>query len=189
MSGSADGSTKGRLLVAAPALIDPNFFRTVVLMVEHTEDGAAGVVINRPTDVELAGGPLEEWTDLAASPPLVFEGGPVSREHAICLARVYPNTALDSWQPVVGGVGVVDLGAEQHTLRTALDQVRVFSGYAGWGPGQLEAEIDEGAWFVLDADPNDALSTEPGGLWRTVLKRQGGSLALVASFPPDPNMN
>ena len=189
MSGSFDGSVKGRLLVAAPALVDPNFFRTVVLMVEHTDEGAAGVVINRPTDTALAGGPLEEWSDLAAQPALVFEGGPVSREHAVCLGRVRLNSTLEAWQPVIGGIGVVDLGAEAGVLRTALAQVRVFSGYAGWGPGQLEDEIAEGAWYLLDADPDDALCTEPGGLWGAVLRRQGGSLALVASFPADPNLN
>lgn len=189
MSDHGGECVKGRLLVAAPALVDPNFFRTVVLMVEHTDEGAAGVVINRPTDTALSEGPLDEWSDIAADPALVFEGGPVSRESAVCLGHLRPQVSTDGWQQVIGGVGVVDLGAESSTLRTTVDRVRVFSGYAGWGPGQLEEEIAEGAWFVLDADPEDAMCGEPGGLWRFVLRRQGGNLALVASFPADPTMN
>jgi putative transcriptional regulator len=93
------------------------------------------------------------------------------------------------WEQVVGELGVVDLGAEGGTVRTALDRVRIFAGYAGWDAGQLESELEEGSWYVLDADQEDALSSEPGGLWRFVLRRQGGKLALVSSFPADPNMN
>jgi putative transcriptional regulator len=180
---------KGRLLVATPGLVDANFFRAVVLLVEHNDEGAAGVVLNRPSDVALNDGPLEEWQDMAADPPLVFFGGPVQPGAAVCLARAQPHEEPEGFQPVIGGLGVVDIGREDVEIRPHLDRIRVFAGYAGWGAGQLESEIEEGAWYVLDADPEDALCSQPGGLWRSVLKRQGGRLALVANFPADPTMN
>lgn len=182
--------------------MDENFFRTVVLVVEHTDDGAVGVVLNRPSQTLISEGPLGELDPIAADPPLVFVGGPVAPDSAICLARrrgpleapdeapdEAPEEAADPWQPVVQGLGVLDLSAGDLRLVAGLDRVRVFAGYAGWGSGQLEAEIAEGAWYVLDADPDDALSGQPGGLWRSVLSRQGGKLAMVANFPADPNMN
>jgi putative transcriptional regulator len=179
---------KGRLLVATPALVDENFFRTVILVVDHNEEGAAGVVLNRPTSTEL-GGPLEDWRGLAAAPPLVFVGGPVQPDGAVCLARSAPGAPPPGFKPVVDGLGVVDLNVRAEDMRAGVDRLRVFAGYAGWGEGQLERELAEGAWYVLDADPEDALTSEPGGLWRFVLRRQGGQLALVSSFPADPTMN
>jgi len=181
---------KGRLLVATPALMDPNFFRTVVLIVEHTDQGALGVVLNRPSEMDLDATPLEQWRAAAAEPPLIFVGGPVQPTAAICLARISHSPAeASSWQPVVDGLGVLDLDGDVTEMRSDLDRLRVFAGYAGWGGGQLEREIEEGSWYVLEADPEDALSSEPIGLWRFVLRRQGGQLALVANFPADPSMN
>ncbi len=179
---------KGRLLVATPALVDPNFFRAVVLLVEHTDQGAAGLVLNRPSETELGATPLEEWEPVAADPPVVFVGGPVEPTAALCLARMSDEPPT-GFQHVVGGLGVLDLESTPDELRTNLDRVRVFAGYAGWGEGQLETEIDDGSWYVLEADPEDALSSQPIGLWRFVLKRQGGQLALVSNFPADPTMN
>lgn len=179
---------KGRLLVATPGLLDQNFFRTVVLIVEHNDEGAAGVVLNRPTETELSG-PLEDWRGKAADPPLVFVGGPVSPDAAVCLARSHSGAQPDGFEPVVGGLGVLDLSGEAAVMQTEVDRVRVFAGYAGWDSGQLERELAEGSWYVLDADPEDALTSEPGGLWRFVLRRQGGPLALVSNFPADPSMN
>jgi putative transcriptional regulator len=179
---------KGRLLVATPGLLDQNFFRTVILVVEHSDEGAAGVVLNRPTDTEL-GGPLEDWRGKAADPPLVFVGGPVSPDAAVCLARSRLDAQPPGFEPVVDGLGVLDLSEEAAVTHGAVDRVRVFAGYAGWEAGQLERELTEGAWYVLDADPEDALTSEPGALWRFVLRRQGGQLALVSNFPADPSMN
>ena len=179
---------KGRLLVATPGLLDANFFRTVVLIVEHSDEGAAGVVLNRPTDTELAG-PLSDWRGKAADPPLVFVGGPVQPDSAVCLARSAPGSDPPGFEPVVDGLGVLDLSREAGETRPGVDRLRVFAGYAGWAAGQLERELAEGAWYVLDADPEDALTSEPGGLWRFVLRRQGGKLALVSNFPADPTMN
>lgn len=182
-------SLRGRLLVATPGLVDPNFFRSVVLVVEHTDEGAAGVVLNRPSETQLSEGPLEDWSQLAAEPPLVFVGGPVSPDAAVCLARTAPESEPPGWQPVVGGLGVIDLTRELDEIGPTVDRIRVFAGYAGWGGGQLEIELAEGSWYVVDADPEDALTSMPGALWRFVLRRQHGKLALVANFPTDPSMN
>jgi putative transcriptional regulator len=145
-------------------------------------------VLNRPTSTEL-GGPLEDWRALAADPPLVFVGGPVQPDGAVCLARSSPGEPPPGFKPVVDGLGVIDLSERADDMVRGVDRLRVFAGYAGWGEGQLERELAEGAWYVLDADPEDALTSEPGGLWRFVLRRQGGQLALVSNFPADPTMN
>jgi putative transcriptional regulator len=179
----------GRLLVATPGLIDPNFFRTVVLIVEHNEEGAAGLVLNRPSETDLRGSELGEWGDLAADPALVFVGGPVSPAAAVCLARAGPGEPPQGWQRVVDGLGVVDLSVGIDDVGPRIDRLRMFAGYAGWGAGQLEDELGSGSWYVVDADAEDCLSSEPGGLWRFVLKRQGGRLAVVSNFPVDPSLN
>jgi putative transcriptional regulator len=169
-------SLKGHLLVAAPGLFDPNFARTVVLMLEHTDEGAIGVVLNRPSDHPL-GASLPDWGPFAAEPPVVFVGGPVSEETAICLGRTRGST----------DIGVVDANRDPDDL--AADRVRFFAGYAGWEEGQLEAEILEGSWIVLEAEPDDALADDPEELWGSVLKRQGGVLALLANAPEDISTN
>lgn len=184
-----DGSLRGRLLVATPGLTDANFYRSVVLVVEHNDEGAAGIVLNRPSETQLSEGPLDEWSALAAEPQLVFVGGPVSPDAAVCLAHCTPDAAPAGWQPVVRGLGVLDLSRELGDISEGVDRIRVFAGYAGWGGGQLENELEEGSWYVVDADPEDALTSMPGALWRFVLRRQRGKLALVANFPTDPNMN
>lgn len=187
--GMSDGPwLKGRLLVAGPTLADPNFFRTVLLLLEHNEDGALGVVLNRPSEADLDDS-LPEWAHLAAHPPVVFVGGPVAPGAAICLGRVQGGIETEAWQPVVGPVGILDLNHEPEELAPPPEEIRVFAGYAGWSPGQLEGEIEEGGWFVLDAEPDDALSPVPEGLWRLVLRRQGGDLAMMANFPTNPSLN
>lgn len=180
---------RGRLLVATPGLVDANFFRSVILVVEHNDEGAAGVVLNRPSETGLREGSLEDWSTMAAEPQLVFVGGPVQPDGAVCLARVRAGTPPLGWKPVLGGLGVLDLSTTVDDIRDDVDRLRVFAGYAGWGGGQLEAELAEGSWYVVDADPEDALTSEPGALWRFVLRRQPGKLALVANFPTDPSMN
>jgi putative transcriptional regulator len=178
---------KGKLLVASPALSDPNFFRTVVLMLEHSDEGALGVVLNRPSELEVSE-PLPAWADVAAQPPVVFVGGPVSPSSAICLGRAEHSDDAD-WEPVVGSVGALDLNIGPAEVRPRPEVVRVFAGYAGWGPHQIEAEILSGGWFVVDADPDDALSPSPGDLWSDVLRRQPGRLAMFAHYPLDPSTN
>jgi putative transcriptional regulator len=187
--GRAMESLTGRLLVATPALRDPNFERTVVLLVAHEDGGALGVVLNRATEVPVSE-VLGSWGALANDPAVVFEGGPVQPEAAICLARARPGAPeLTGFSRVSGVIGTVDLSADPETLRAVLLGVRVFAGYAGWSPGQLEREIETGSWFVFDALPGDAFAGRPDDLWQMVLRRQGGLLAAVAHFPSDPSMN
>jgi putative transcriptional regulator len=187
-------SLKGQLLVATPALGDPNFDKTVIFVLEHNAEGALGLVLNRPTDTDFVD-PLPDWYGFAAYPPVVFVGGPVAHQSAIGLARVARVAAsdagepVDGFVPVLGTIGTVDLSMRPEDLRPEVEEVRVFAGYAGWSDDQLEAEIDAGAWFVVSARPDDALSTNPEGLWSQVLRRQPGRLALFANFPPDPALN
>jgi len=182
----------GRLLVASPLLPDPNFDRTVILLLAYNEDGALGLVLNRPSQTLIAA-PLPKWEPLAADPPVVFVGGPVQHQAVICLARAagIPGAAdpLGGWRPVTPDVGTVDLDADPDVLHPKVRQVRVFAGYAGWSGGQLENEIAAGAWWTVEAEGGDPFCPEPDELWKQVLRRQSGPLALVASYPDDPNMN
>jgi putative transcriptional regulator len=184
----------GRLLVATPLLGDPNFRRAVVLVVEDEPDeGTLGVVLNRPTEIEV-GQVLESWTDLVTGPSVVFQGGPVSPNSALALAIVPGEDEPVGWRALGGTatrsrLGLVDLDAPPQLLAGGIASLRVFAGYAGWGPGQLQAEIEEGAWYVLPAEPADPFAAEPERLWQAVLRRAGGTLALVATYPDDPGLN
>lgn len=187
-------SLGGRLLAASPQLGDPNFRRTVVLIVEDDPDeGTLGVVLNRPTEVPLDQ-VLESWTPLATGPQVVFRGGPISPNSALALALANGGDEPVGWRsldgtPMMARLGLIDLGAPPELLAGGITSMRVFAGYAGWGAGQLKDEIEAGAWFVLPGDPADAFVTDPSGLWREVLRRQGGDLAMVATFPDDPAWN
>jgi len=180
--------TKGRLLVATPLLGDPNFERTVILVLEHTDEGALGIVLNRPSPLPVDE-PLPDWARFAPEPAVVFVGGPVAHGSVIAIAR--PASAPEqplpdgAWEPVVDGVGVLDLGLDDVEFGPALNAVRVFTGYAGWGERQLEAEIAEGAWWIVDAEPGDALTDDPDHLWRAVLRRQDPPLNRYALYPDD----
>jgi putative transcriptional regulator len=197
----ADESLTGQLLAATPLLGDPNFRRTVILIVEDDPaEGTLGVVLNRPSDVPLDQ-VLEAWTELVTGPPVVFRGGPVSPNSALALALARGEDEPLGWRslgaagevgggsPLMARVGLVDLEAPPELLAGGITSFRVFAGYAGWGAGQLQAEIDEGAWYVLAGEPADAFIAEPERLWPTVLRRQGGDLALVATYPDDPVLN
>ena len=192
-------SLVGRLLVATPALADPNFSRTVVLLLDHDKEGALGVVLNRPTSVGV-GDILEPWADLAGEPGVVFQGGPVSRDAALAVG-VVPGEPRGNgrsgdlgdgplgWRRVHGAIGLVDLEAPPGLLAAELGALRIFAGYAGWGPGQLERELGEGAWYVVESEPGDISSPTPERLWRAVLRRQRSELAMVATYPDDPSLN
>jgi putative transcriptional regulator len=185
----APGPFQGKLLVARPSLLDPNFARSVVFLLAHGEQGALGLVLNRPTVTPLAT-PLPEWDELASGPAVVFVGGPVS-EGTICLARVKSEIGVPSsgYLPLQGSLGTVDLGADPAFVAPWIDGLRIFAGYAGWAQGQLEEEMAEGAWWALDAEEGDVFDPEPAGLWKRALRRQGGQLALVSAYPPDPSLN
>jgi putative transcriptional regulator len=182
--------TKGRLLVATPPLDDPNFDRVVIYVLEHRDDGALGVIINRPTDQELTE-PLDRWSDLQSEPASVFLGGPVEPDALIALA--FANRPVDEptdeLSPVSGHLASADLTTDPAFLRGVVESVRVFRGYAGWGAGQLEGEIEDGSWLVLDAEPHDVFDAEPDELWRSVIRRQGGRLAWLAEAPDDLSSN
>lgn len=182
----------GRLAVATPLLTDANFARSVVLLLQSdAEDGALGLVLNRPTGTEV-GEVLESWGALAGDLPVVFTGGPVQPNAAICLGRARlgaPAVAAYSELENAPSLGTVDLDASPDELGPAVSEVRVFAGYAGWSPGQLEAEVDEGAWWILDALPSDAFTDRPDALWQQVLRRQGPPLAFAAIYPEDPSHN
>lgn len=191
----------GRLLVATPVIGDPNFERTVVFVLEHNDGGTLGIVLNRPTEVAVHG-PLPAWDGLAATPPVVFVGGPVEQGAAVVgLARRapgarpgagppggHPSGESAGFSPVWGPIGTLDLSRDPCEL-PGVEEVRVFAGYASWGPGQLDQELALDAWFVLDALPDDVLSSDPDTLWVRVLRRQGGDLALVSYCGPEPSWN
>ena len=184
----------GQLVVATPVLQDPNFARTVVLLLQADEqDGALGLVLNRPTGTGVDE-VLPDWAALSASPSVVFSGGPVQPQAALCLGHRRLGgplvAAYAELEGVPGGsVGTIDLDAEPSDLTSAVAEIRLFAGYSGWSPGQLEAEVEEGAWWVFDALPVDAFDVRPEQLWAHVLRRQGPPVAFAASYPPDPTLN
>ena len=179
-------STRARLLVATPEMSDPNFFRTVVLMLEHNEEGAMGLVLNRVYDAG-AEEVVPYWADHLKPPGNLHCGGPVSADSIVGLARI-PVAGLDGTAPLVGLVGVLDLYRQPEEL-PGVDSVRLFSGYSGWESGQLDAELDAGGWIVVNADPDDPLTDDPDGLWGRILGRQPGVLGLFANYPDDPTSN
>jgi len=171
---------RGRLLVAAPSLLDPNFARSVVLIAEHSEGGAMGLVLNRPSETSVAEA-VPELAQLSGDSEAVYVGGPVSTESVLALAEV--EDPEDASELVLGDVGFVqdpDVSARRG---------RIFVGYAGWSAGQIEAELEEEAWIVVPAEADDVFSDDSDGLWSAVLRRQGGPLALLATMPPDPSLN
>ncbi len=177
-------SLKGHLLIADGQLFDPNFRQTVVLVCEHGEAGAIGVVLNRPSGIAVA----EAAPSLAsvASGERLFVGGPVHPEAALLLAEFERPELADNL--VVGPIGLLS-GDVESRLAGGARRVRVFAGHAGWGPGQLENELAGASWIVEPAVPDDVLSDRADQLWRTVLKRKGGRHALLASMPFDPSVN
>jgi putative transcriptional regulator len=182
-------SLTGKLLVASPALQDPNFKRTVVYLCAHGEDGAFGLIVNRPINGAPIGDHLPQWMEHVSLPAVLFQGGPVEASAAFGLARLQRRPPTEGWLPVQEGVGLLDIGLDAGAIAGDLDGLRVFSGYSGWAAGQLEGEIAQEAWFVVDARPDDLFTPEPEALWREVLRRQPGKLAMFAYFPEDPTLN
>ena len=182
-------SLAGKLLVASPLLVDPNFYRTVVLMCLHDNDGAMGLVLNRPVAAALVSEHLPEWHHAVTPPDVLFRGGPVEPAAALALGHAAAGVEPLDWTAVAHRVGLVDMSKDPSEFAQTIDRVRIFGGYAGWGAGQLADEIEEKAWFVLDSWPTDFFTDQPETLWREVLRRQGGDLQLMASYPEDPALN
>jgi putative transcriptional regulator len=179
-------SLAGDLLVAAPALVDPNFRRSVVLVIEHEPEGAVGLILNRPIDHEARDAVPALEAVLPESERL-HRGGPVETEAAIALAE-YRDLAVGPGA-VIGPIGVLAAPLDGDTLAEEVARARVYLGYAGWGPGQLEAELAEEAWFVTPADPGDVFAEDAELLWASVLDRMGGPYRVVATMPDDPSLN
>ncbi len=180
----------GRLLVATPQVTGDVFARSVILLLHHGDDGAQGVIVNQPTPVSVDT-VLDGWEALTSHPGVVFRGGPVQTDSAIGVVTVPGEFSGDllGVRLLFGQTGVVDLDAPPAVVAAHLGGMRVFAGYSGWAPGQLEGEIARGDWFVVDSEPRDAFVAEPADLWRTVLRRQRDSLQFVAFYPADPELN
>ena len=173
------GSVEGKLLIATPLLLDPNFYRTVILMLQDDEDGTVGVVLNRPT-LESVESHLPEWAERTKPPHKIHYGGPVEPEVAIGLSTA------DGLPAGVPGLSLVDLSSSPETETGP--SVRIYSGYSGWGKGQLDEELATGSWYVAQASPDDPFD-DPEGQWRRVLRRQPNYLSLVSTFPDDVRLN
>ena len=188
---SVHESLRGRLLVATPTLLDPNFVHTVVLMLEHSEEGAVGVVLNRPSEISVAEA-IPAWSRVRAEPPVVFAGGPVQPGGVIGLVRIGavgedapPAGVMPLWR----GLGTVDLEVPPDAVFPRVERLRLFAGYSGWGARQLEGELAANSWFVVERDPGDVWTVEPEQLWSRVLRRQAGNIAQFANCPLDPATN
>jgi putative transcriptional regulator len=181
-----DSSLRGRLLIASPSLRDPNFFRTVVLVTEHTDEGAMGFVLNRPTPIDVVDA-LPSLDGVVEAEAKVFVGGPVQPESAMALAQL--EHVEDAAAIAFGDIGFLRPETDPAELGDGIRRLRVFAGYAGWSAGQLEAELEEEAWILGEAEPDDVFSPAPDALWSAVLLRMGGSYAVVARMPPDPSVN
>ena len=178
-------SLKGHLLIAGPALIDPNFRRTVVLVGEHTEEGALGLILNRPSEATINDA-VPELAMLAAGADPVHFGGPVQPSAIVVLADFADPDRAESL--VLDSVGFLPSEGDPEELGE-LRRARIFAGYAGWGPGQLDEELEEGSWIVEPALPDDVFTVEPDELWSAVLLRKGGPFGVLALMPLDPSLN
>ncbi|WP_232680538.1 YqgE/AlgH family protein [Nocardioides sp. R-C-SC26] len=183
----------GTLLLATPALVDPNFSDAVVLILD-VSDGAVGVVLNRPSGVPIAD-VLAPWADVVSEPEVLFRGGPVQTDGALAVGLVTGDAAqVESAigagiRPVVDALVLVDLDTPTDALPNHLLEVRIFAGYAGWGDGQLEREIEEGSWYVVAGRADDVFGADTATLWRDVLRRQPGDLAWHSTRPVDSDLN
>ena len=177
-------SLQGKLLVSSPALVDPNFRKTVVLIAHHDDDGAMGLVLSRPSDVRATEAvPLLDG--IPGADDFVFVGGPVQPEAFMVLADF--DDVDEAAAPIMESLGFMPADAEPEDL--AIRRLRLFAGYSGWGSGQLEAELAEESWIVVDAATDDVFADDPEELWRAVLHRKGGMFSLMENMPFDPGLN
>lgn len=181
-------SVRGQLLVATSAIESGPFWRSVVYLLDHDADGALGVIVNRPSNADVDD-ILPGWADWVNAPSCLFEGGPVDLDSALAVGVVADTSSQPSgWHRMAGRVGLVDLDGPR-PLGGEFVGLRVFAGYAGWGTGQLEAEIEEGSWLVVPAEDGDLTSPTPDLLWSEVLRRQRGETRFWSTLPSDPGLN
>jgi putative transcriptional regulator len=178
-------SLRGKLLIAGPGLFDPNFRRTVLLVGEHNDEGALAVVLNRPTPTTVRE-TIPPLADVVAGDERLFVGGPVQPESAVLLAEFEHPDSADLL--VFDSIGFLMGEVEAEAVRE-VRRARVFAGYAGWGPGQLESELEQDSWIVEPPLPEDVFTEEPERLWSAVLRRKGGRFAILALMPFDPSTN
>src|SRR3954469_20546853 len=180
------GFLEGHLLVASPAMSDPNFARTVVAIANHDEDGALGIILNRPSETEVVEA-VPELDGVVDGDEVVYVGGPVQPASIVVLAEF--EDPAEAAYLVVDAVGLVSDRTGLERLDVATARRRVYAGYTGWGPGQLEAELEREDWIVEPARPEDVFAQDPGRLWGSVLQRKGGQFRLLARMPVDPSVN
>lgn len=176
-------SLRGSLLIAAPRLLDPNFRRTVVLIADHGDDGAMGVILNRPSGMTVSDA-APDLEPLVGPDAPIFAGGPVQPSSGVVLAEV-----AEADEPIFDDVVLVPGLGELADVIDGAGSIRVFAGYAGWGPGQLEGELEREDWFTDPARVADVFAEDPEELWGAVLERKGGQFALLARMPDDPSLN
>ena len=183
------GPAPGRLLVASVLLAEGVFNRTVVLVLDSDEDGALGVILNEISQT-LLDSVLPDWAGAVSEPKLLFHGGPVSPNGAICLASVAsPGEEPPGWRPLFDNVGLLHLDTPIEIVAGAYRDLRIFAGYAGWAAGQLQAEIQQGMWHVAPAEYDDVFGSHPLDLWRAVLRRQQSEMAFFSTWVEDPELN
>lgn len=182
-------SLAGRLLVASSVPVE-GLDRAVVLVLEHDEEGTLGIILNRPTPVAV-GAVLEvTWQGLAGDLDVIFEGGPHAADEAVGVAVITDTGPVEpGWQQVHGAIYLVNLGTPPELLAPGLHSLRIFAGYVDWDPGELEDQLIEGHWYVVDSEPGDVSSRSPETLWRDVLRRQPGDLGIASTYPDDPSTN
>ncbi|WP_111764905.1 YqgE/AlgH family protein [Nakamurella deserti] len=181
----------GALLVATPDLTGPTFERTVIYLVSHSDGGSLGVVLNRPSEVPVHN-VLPQWNALAARSQVIFVGGPMRPDAAMCVGVALSGRRLRELSgiaPIRGPVCLVDVDAEPDELAPSLRGVRLFGGHAGWAPGQLENEVERGSWFVVPGLPDDILVPPKVDLWFEVMRRQPFPLKWQAWHPGDLTRN
>lgn len=179
----------GSLLVADASTNAGFFTHAVVLIIDIDETGALGIVLNKVSNIDL-NRVLPLWRDLTNPPQYLFSGGPVSPDGAVCLAVANSTeTSPLGWRRISGDLGLLHLDTPVELVEGAYQQLRIFAGYSGWGPGQLEDEIENEMWQIVQSHPGDIFTAKPEELWRNVLRRQGGSLGIMASWTADPQMN
>ncbi len=180
----------GRLLVASTALNEPTFVRTVIYLLEHDGGGTVGVVLNRPSHTPV-GQVLPDWQDAVSEPSVIFGGGPVMPDGALCLAQLKGRHANEGpgVRRVAGALATVDLDGNVAAVQESTSRLRVFAGHSGWAPGQLADEMDAGSWYVVDGLLDDAFTAAPATLWRQVLRRQPMPLRVLSTYPRELGLN
>jgi len=179
----------GSLLIASATLVDPNFARCVLVILESNDDGSLGVILNHPSETPVDQ-VLDQWRDVVNPPGVFFRGGPVELNAALAIGSVVSaDDPPPGWRQLSGSLGMVDLDGSPDDLLGRLGGLRIYAGYAGWGSGQLDAEIAEGSWHVVPAQPGDLFSERPDRLWRDILRRQPPPLSMLATLPEDSSLN